>query len=113
MESTLERYFQLKREQRELEEQLAGLRDELIRLFPEPVQSTIGGYHLRVSIQERREYDDRALYERLPDVSIWRLMSKADPAKISGLVKLNVISEDMLEGTYRSRQIPYVQVNKV
>ncbi|WP_026021221.1 hypothetical protein [Paenibacillus senegalensis] len=113
MENKLAAYFELKQRQRELEAQLAELRDELIGWFDEPIQTTYGGYHLRISLQERREYDDHLLYNRLPDGALWRMMSKADPAKIAGLVKLNVVSEDLLEGTYKIKRIPYVYVNKL
>lgn len=113
MENKLAKYFELKQRHRELEAELEELRDELIGWFNEPVQTTHGGYHLRISIQERRDYDDHLLYERLPDVALWRMMSRADSSKITGLLKLNVITEELLEGTYKVKRIPYVQVNKL
>lgn len=113
MENKLATYYELKQRHRELEEQLNELREELVGWFNEPIQTTYGGYKLRISLQERRDYDDQLLYERLPDVALWRMMSRADSAKITGLLKLNVLTEDLLEGTYKIKKIPHVYVQKL
>ncbi|GIP31178.1 hypothetical protein [Paenibacillus sp. J2TS4] len=112
MQEKLKAYFDLKEQQKKVESELEKLRHELIRIFPEPIESDIGEYRLKIAIQERREYDDQAVYNRMKDDALWKLMSKVDPAKISGLIKLDVIKEEMLAGTYEIKKIPYVQVKK-
>lgn len=112
MEDKLSRFYELKMMQKSIEEELSGLRDELLRKYPNPIQVELDPYLLKVSYQERRQYDDQALYNVLPDASLWRLMSKADTSKIAGLLKLNIIAEELLNGTYKTVQVPYLQVQK-
>jgi len=112
MESKLARFFELKQMQKEIEEELEVIRKAILQQYSEPVSLEIGDYRLKVTSQARREYDDNVLYNSLPDSSLWRLLSKTDTAKVASLLKLNVISEKILEGTYTIKYIPYVQVQK-
>lgn len=113
MEQKLARFYELKQLQKEIETELESIRQQILELYPDAYTLESGGYKLSISFQERREYDENKLYNSLPDPSIWRLMSKADAGKISSLVKLNVISEGVLEGTYEVRSVPYVRVQKL
>ncbi|GIP40724.1 hypothetical protein J31TS4_40040 [Paenibacillus sp. J31TS4] len=113
MEEKLARYFELKEAQRALEAELDELRKELIRVFPGPVVCEIGGYRLKVAVQERRDYRDEALYAKLPDPGLWRHVSKADAGKVTAMVKMNLLSEDMLEGAYSVKQVPVLQVSRL
>jgi hypothetical protein len=61
--------------------------------------------------QEKKQYNEQLLLEALPDPELWKHISKSDPAKISALVKSNVLSEKLLRGTYRISHTPYVYVN--
>lgn len=112
MEEIIARYYELKQAQKEIEEEVDRLRKELLTSYSEATTADIGDYKLKISYQERREYDDQALFNALPDASIWRLLSKADGGKITSLVKLNVINEDILTGTYKIKKVPYIQISK-
>ncbi|MFD0868096.1 Uncharacterised protein [Chlamydia abortus] len=113
MEEKLKAYFDLKEQQRQIERDLERLRNELLRIFPEQTDSDLGEYRLKIGIQERREYRDEDLYNRFNDDALWKLMSKADPAKITGLIKLGVVKEEALQGTYEIKKVPYVQVQRL
>jgi len=115
MEKTIARYYVLKQQQKDIEQQLAELRAQIVDYCREHEQSAIetGGYKARIIKQERREYDDQKLYAALPDADVWRLVSRADPGKIASLVKLNIISEQALQGTYSVKRIANLQVDKV
>ncbi|MEJ8545912.1 hypothetical protein [Brevibacillus borstelensis] len=112
MEERLARYYQLKEEQKKIEEELQALRQEILGEFPDAGSVSLGDYRLAISFQERREYDDDRLYNALPEASLWRLVSRADGGKISSLLKLNVIHEGILEGTYELKRVPVVKVQK-
>lgn len=115
MEKTIARYYVLKQQQKEIEQELAELRKQIVDYGREHEQSVIetGGYKARIIAQERREYDDQKLYAALPDADVWRLVSRADPGKIAGLVKLNIINEQALHGTYSVKRIANLQVDKL
>ncbi|USG66827.1 hypothetical protein NDK47_05880 [Brevibacillus ruminantium] len=112
MEEMAARYYQLKEEQKRIEEELQSIRQELLDHYTEPGSVSLGEYKLVVGVQERREYFDDRLYNALPDTSLWRLVSKADVGKISSLLKLNVIHEGILEGTYEIKRVPVLKVQK-
>lgn len=112
MEEKIARYYELKLIQKQVEEELERLRSEVLANFAIPTSEEIGSFKLTIRHQERREYDDHLLYQSLQDKEVWRLLSKADPAKISGLLKLNILSEEQLSGTYKIKQVPYIQVQK-
>lgn len=114
MENKAERYFELKRRQKETEEELAKLRGEIIELLSGQGldQWDEGEYRIKLINQQRRDYNDQQLYQALPDPEVWKLLSKADPSKISSLIKLNVISEQTLAGTYAVKNVALLQVEK-
>lgn len=112
MEQKLARYYELKQLQKEIETELEGIRQQILEWCPDAYTVETGGYKLTISFQEKRDYDDSRLYNALPDPSIWRLLSRADTGKINSLLKLQVISENMLEGTYETRNVPYIRVQK-
>lgn len=113
MESKLARYYELKSLKKQLDEELDNLRQEILVGYPEPTKLDVGEYQLKVSYQEKREFDDSKLYNALPDPSIWRLLSKVDSSKVTSLLKLNIINEDLLSNTFEIKKIPYVQVQKL
>lgn len=112
MEQLIARYYDLKQQQKKLEEEVDRLKAEILSEYEIPGSYMTDGYKLAISVQERRDYDDNQLYNALPDKELWRLLSKADSSKISGLLKLNIIGEHTLDGTYEVRQIPLVRVQK-
>lgn len=110
----VKRYFDLKSKHKEIEKELAELRSSILEHGEAEgwSQVDVGGYKVKIVHQERREYDDQKLKAALPDEEVWRLISRADPSKIAGLVKLNVIAEEKLAGTYESKKIALVQVER-
>lgn len=114
MDKKIQRFYQLKQKQKELEQELAELRSEIISycVAQEVSELEQGSYRAKLVTQVRKEYDDNKLYEALPDPSIWRLLSKADASKITSLMKLNIISEGTIRGTYTDKQITLLQVDK-
>lgn len=115
MEKTIARYYVLKQQQKDIEQELAELRTQIVDYCREHEQAAIemGGYIARIIAQERRAYDDQKLYAALPDAEVWRLVSKADPSKIAGLVKLNIVNEQVLQGTYAVKKISSLQVERL
>lgn len=114
MDKTVRRYYQLKKKQKEIEQELAELRGQIIAYCEEQGQTelNVGSYRARLVAQDRREYDDRKLYDALNDTEAWRLVSRADPAKLAGVVKMNVITEETLSGTYTTKKITLLQVDR-
>ena len=114
MDKTVERYYRLKKKQKEVEQELATLREQIIGHCREQEVSelAVSGYKVKIVAQERREYDDQKLHEALPDADVWRLVSRSDPSRIAGLVKLNVINEEALKGTYLPRKVFYLQIER-
>jgi len=115
MEAKIRKYYELRMKQKELERELADLRNEIVGWLAESGRTEWTGeeYKARVVVQERKEYDDLKLYEALPDKDIWRLVSRADPAKIASLLKANAISCAWLEGTYTTKSVSLLQVDKL
>lgn len=114
LDETVRRFYQLKKKQKELDQELAGLREQILaHCAAQGVsEAEIGGYRVRIVAQERREYDDQKLYQALPDAEVWRLASRADPSKIAGLVRLNVLNEAILEDTYSLKKVALLQVER-
>ncbi|WP_068787206.1 gp33 family protein [Paenibacillus phocaensis] len=114
MEQKVRRYHELKQMQKETEQELAALREDILEHLREQGISELDveGYRVRTIHQERKEYDDHKLYEALPDPGVWRLISKTDAQKVAGLVKLNVIPEDKLRDTFTVKSITLLQVDK-
>ncbi|MNC77770.1 hypothetical protein D3C75_1298190 [compost metagenome] len=67
---------------------------------------------MKLVTQNRKEYDDEKLFNTLADPQVWRLLSRADPAKVASLAKLNVITEEKLAGTYTVKAVTLLQVDK-
>ncbi|THF79971.1 hypothetical protein [Cohnella fermenti] len=114
MDKVLRRYYQLKQKSKEIEQELAELRESIVAYCAEHELSEVaaGGYRAKLVRQERKEFDGAKLYEALPDPEVWRLLSKPDPSKIGGLVKLNVITEDSIKDTFTVQPVTLVQVEK-
>ncbi len=112
--TVVKRYYQLKKKQKEIEQEMAELRHQILGWCSENglADAEIGNYRVRVIAQDRREYDDERLYHALPDAEVWRLISRADPAKIAGMVKLNVLNEEILQDTYAMKKVSSLQVEK-
>ncbi|GBF75646.1 hypothetical protein PA598K_04067 [Paenibacillus sp. 598K] len=108
------RYYRLKQRIRQMEEEAAGLRSEILAFCAAEgvMEMEAGGCRVRVVQQDRKEYDDERLYKALPDAKVWRMLSKADPAKVASLVKLNVLKEEGLADTYTVKRISLLQVDK-
>lgn len=114
MDKAVRRYGELKNKQREIEQELSELRGQIFGFCSEQgvTDAEVEGYRVRIIAQDRREYDDEKLYRALSDAEVWRLVSRADPSKIAGLVKLNVISEEILRDTYTMKKISSLQVER-
>jgi cell division septum initiation protein DivIVA len=114
VEKKVQQYYKLKQKQKEIEKEIAGLREEIVAYCGSQATSDteIGSYRVKLVTQNRKEYDDARLYETLSDPEVWRLLSKADPSKVAGLVKLNVIAEERINHTYTLKTITLLQVDK-
>ncbi|MBW4080907.1 hypothetical protein [Paenibacillus sp. S150] len=114
MEKKVQQYYKLKIKQKELEKELGELRQDILAYCAEKgeTDSEIGSYKVKLVTQNRKEYDDDKLYQTLSDPEVWRLLSKADPAKIAGLTKLNIIQEDNISHTYKVKKVTLLQVEK-
>lgn len=114
MDKKVQQYYKLKAKQKELEKELAGLRQDILAYFNDSGQteSVIGGYKVKLVTQQRKEYDDDKLYQTLSDPELWRLLSRTDPAKVASLTKLKVIDEAKITHTYEVKTIQLLQVDK-
>lgn len=114
MDKKVKRYFQLKQKQKKIELELLELRSEITSYCSEQGVSdiAIGRYKVKLIFQDRKDYDDSKLYASLPDPDVWRLLSKSDSTKISNMLKLNVINEDIIKDTYTIKHITLLQVEK-
>lgn len=114
MDTKLKNYFQLKQKQKDIEEELSQLRNEITKYCEQEgvTDTEIGKYRVKIVLQDRKEYDEQKLYEALPDPEIWRLLSKPDPGKIASLLKLNVISEEKIKDTFTVKTVTVLLVSK-
>lgn len=114
MDKKVKRYYQLKHMQKEIEQELTELRNEIMNHCTEQgvAELEAGSYRVKIVFQERKEYDDNKLYEALPDPGVWRLLSKSDPSKIASLIKLNIITEEKIKGTFSIKNVRLLQVDK-
>lgn len=112
--AAVKRFYDLKSKQKEIEKELLELRGQILAYCEVEglSQAQIDGYNVKIVHQERREYDDEKLKAALPDDELWRLVSRADAAKLAGLVKLNVLKEEQLFGTYALKKIALVHVER-
>jgi hypothetical protein len=108
------RYYTLKQKQKELEQELGELRQEILAHCVEQgaTDLEIGNYRVKVIQQDRKEYDDSKLQEALPDLEVWKLISRADNSKIAGMVALHVLSEEALKDTFTVKKVSSLQVEK-
>jgi hypothetical protein len=112
VDKTVKRYYQLKQKQKEVEQELAELRQQILSHCSDQglTEFEIGNYRVKIIGQDRREYDDHKLYHTLP--GLWWRISKADSSKISSLLKLNDISEELLQNTYTIKKVSALQVDR-
>ncbi|CAM3688196.1 hypothetical protein [Marinicrinis lubricantis] len=115
METKVERYFLLKQQQKELEQELSQLRAEIVErcIAESSSELKVGSYQVKIVHQKRKEFDEQKLFEALPDLEVWKLLSKPDASKIAGLVKLKVIPEEKLKDTYQVKNVTLLQVEKI
>jgi len=114
MDQIVSRYYELKQKQKEIEQELAALKSGILSHCTERDVSELeaGGFRVKVVHQERKEYDDKKLYEALPDPEVWRLISRADTAKIASLIKIGVIPEETVKDTYTIKTVSLLHVDK-
>ncbi|WNS45626.1 hypothetical protein [Paenibacillus sp. MMS20-IR301] len=114
MEKKVKQYYKLKAKQKEQEQELAGLRQEILDHLngQGQAEAVIGSYKVKLVTQQRKEYDDDKLYQTLSDPELWRLLSRADPAKVASLAKLKVIAEEKIAHTYTVKPVTLLQVDK-
>jgi hypothetical protein len=110
----IKRYAVLKKRRAELDQEMSQLRDQIIAYCEEQQVNELdaGAYRVKLIIQDRKEYDDHKVYAALPDPEIWRLISRADTAKIASTIKLGVLSEESLQGTFTAKRITLLQIDK-
>lgn len=109
-----ERYFEIKALQKDLEQELSGLRDQILESCGEQDLSRVelDHYVIKLVAQQRREYDGDKLYKALPDLELWRMLSRPDSSRISSLIKLKVVDEERIQDTYTVKNVTTVQVDK-
>lgn len=114
LDGIAERYFEIKVLQKELDQELSGLRQQILDSCREQDSNRLEleNYEIKLIVQQRREYDENRLYETLPDLELWRMLSKPDNSKISSLIKLKIISEEKIKDTYAVKNVTVVQVDK-
>lgn len=114
MDKTVRRYYQQKQKQKEIEQELTELRNEIMAYFTEQDASELefGNHKVKIVVQERKEYDENKLFEALPDPELWRMLSKPDASKIASLLKLNVITEEKLKDTFSTKTVKLLQIDK-
>lgn len=115
MEQKVQAYFELKQQQKDIEQQLSVLRDEIVAYCAQQgvYETEVGGYKVKTVLQHRKEYDDQKLYASLPDPEIWRLLSKVDSHKLKSLIKLNVLSEEQVSPACTVKQVTLLQIDKL
>lgn len=114
MDRMAERYYEVRQQMKELEQEQAELRQYILDYCREQQSDRLelGDYEIKLVVQHRREYDENKLYETLPDLELWRMLSKPDTGKIASLIKLKVIPEEKIKDTYSVKNVTLVQVDK-
>ncbi|MFC4102219.1 hypothetical protein [Paenibacillus xanthanilyticus] len=114
MDQQLKRYYQLKNKHKEIEQELAELRAEITGFCAGQGEAGLeaGGYRAKLVLQERKEYDEEKLYAALPDPQLWRLLARPDSAKIASLLKLGVLKDEHLQGTFQAKTVTLLHVEK-
>ncbi|MGG2196685.1 hypothetical protein [Paenibacillus validus] len=108
----LARYCELKDQHKKIEDELESIRRDILSMYPESAELHVNDYTVKVIYQEKKQFVDHLLFDALPDPQLWKNVSKPDQAKISALLKANIITEEMIEGTYSVIRTPYLYVNK-
>lgn len=110
----VEQYHSLKQQQKEIEQTLQQLRSNIIHWCEqqETDECDIAGYRVKLVQQQRKEYDDNKMFEALPDPALWRMLSKVDGAKVTSLIKLNVISDEQIQSAYATKKTTLLHVTK-
>lgn len=106
------RYCDLKLQQKEIEDEMEELRKEIIAMYQDSADIKINDYTLKIVYQDRKNYNNQLVFDALPDPELWKNVSKVDGAKLTALIKAEIITEDMLEGTYTVSKVPYLYVHK-
>jgi hypothetical protein len=102
------RYCELKKQFDEIEKELKVLRDEMITHFQTPEEIKIGQHTMKIFFREKRTYDDKLLLATFPD--LWPRMSTANNEKINNLIKVELLNEESIQGTYNVTRIPFINV---
>ncbi|WP_342552366.1 hypothetical protein [Paenibacillus sp. FSL R7-0652] len=115
MEQKVQTYFELKQQQKEIEQRLSVLRDEIVAYCAEQgiYETEVGSYKVKTVLQHRKEYDDQKLYASLPDPEIWKLVSKVDSHKLKSLIKLHILTEEQVSPACTVKQVTMLQVDKL
>lgn len=110
----VEQYYKLKQQQKQVENELASLRQDILDHCQESGETSlqIGQYAVKLIEQERRKYHMDKILTALPDYNLWRLFTKVDQAKLDSLIKLNVVTEQSIQGTYALQKIQLLRVDK-
>ena len=108
------KYARLKKRKQEIEAEMSRLRGRIIEFCNREGQNEFqsGSYQVKLVRQERKEYDDQKLYDALADPDVWKLVSKADAEKIAGLLKIGVLTPELLADTYTVKRITLLQIEK-
>lgn len=114
LEEQLRQYYAIRLQQTELDKEAERLRADIMEhLDREGAAEVLAGeFKASVISAEQREYDDRLVYETIPDPELWKLVSKVDAGKVKSLVQLGVLSDDGLRGTYRIKSVRRLSVKK-
>ncbi|GIP16823.1 hypothetical protein J40TS1_24650 [Paenibacillus montaniterrae] len=114
MNKLISRYYQLKQKSKAIEQELAELKEQIVQHMnnEKVTEQTYGSYKVRMILSERKEYHETLLYNALPDPELWRMLSKPDQGKITGLLKVGALKEDHLKDTYTVKQQVALIVDK-
>ncbi|GAB6990009.1 hypothetical protein [Paenibacillus pini] len=114
MDEQVKRYYKLKQQQKEIEQSIKELRDQITTFCESQGEKEVevGAYRVKLVHQYRKEYDDAKLYDALPDPDVWRLLSKVDSSKVTSLIQLKVIPEERIKDTYSLKQVTLLHVDK-
>ncbi|MFC6331492.1 hypothetical protein ACFP56_02580 [Paenibacillus septentrionalis] len=106
MNKLISRYYQLKQKNKAIEQELAELKEQIVQhMNSESVtEQTVGSYRVRLIQSERKEYHETLLFNALPDPELWRMLSKPDQGKITGLIRVGALKEEQLKDTYTVKQ---------
>src|SRR5690606_29239101 len=98
MNNLISRYYQLTQKNKHIEQELAELKEQTVADMnsENTTEQAYGSYKVRLIVSERKEYHENLLYNALPDPQLWRMLSKPDQGKITGLLKVGALKEEHL-----------------